>query len=476
MLILESPTGIPSSLPSLVPSVTPTSIPSESPTNAHSHVPSSIPSELPTSIHSHVPSSSPSVTPTLIPSSPPTGIPSLFPSFLPSGTPTIIPSESPTSIPSSSPSLVPSVTPTSIPSESPTTTPSSLPTSIPSHTPTSTPSGSPTELCSPDENGLFGDTENKLAAQIVYRYQVETDPNIDVNITEIIPKIEEEISDALLSVLFEACRNRRLYLQEQRSLREGRRLEIVALSSRPPDRVQNKDCLVASDDQYDCAPVEGAMTIYTDKVQSDETDAVLESIKDLMEKNKLIHVDESIKKITFIEIEPSVSISSGPNAVLEAAVSRNSSRSLLLPITIGCVLSVVLVTIFAGLRHRHVSQQDKLFVELEESTCDGSVQLSPSKSKNDESFERYTREILGMDPPEDTNDEMLESNHIEIFKMDPSEDRIELGFGTSPREHQRFLPSNIIVPRATETENESDTELMFDPKRYAYFKGRQPLF
>jgi len=351
-----------------------------------------------------------------------------------------------------------------------------LPTSVPSHTPTSTPSGSPTELCSPDENGLFGDTENKLAAQIVYRYQVETDPNIDVNITEIIPKIEEEISDALLSVLFEACRNRRLYLQEQRSLREGRRLEIVALSSRPPDRVQNKDCLVASDDQNDCAPVEGAMTIYTDKVQSDETDAVLESIKDLMEKNKLIHVDESIKKITFIEIEPSVSISSGPNAVLEAAVSRNSSRSLLLPITIGCVLSVVLVTIFAGLRHRHVSQQDKLFVELEESTCDGSVQLSPSKSKNDESFERYTREILGVSPPE---------NPIEIFQMDPSEDRIELGFGTSPREQLQtivenrrygYLPTNIIVPRAIETEDESGAELMFDPKRYANFKGRQLSF
>jgi len=339
-----------------------------------------------------------------------------------------------------------------------------LPTSVPSHTPTSTPSGSPTELCSPDENGLFGDTENKLAAQIVYRYQVETDPNIDVNITEIIPKIEEEISDALLSVLFEACRNRRLYLQEQRSLREGRRLEIVALSSRPPDRVQNKDCLVASDDQNDCAPVEGAMTIYTDKVQSDETDAVLESIKDLMEKNKLIHVDESIKKITFIEIEPSVSISSGPNAVLEAAVSRNSSRSLLLPITIGCVLSVVLVTIFAGLRHRHVSQQDKLFVELEESTCDGSVQLSPSKSKNDESFERYTREILGVSPPE---------NPIEIFQMDPSEDRIELGFGTSPREHQQYLPTHLIVPHATKIENESDADLIFDSKRYAYLNGRQ---
>jgi len=227
------------------------------------------------------------------------------------------------------------------------------------------------------------------------------------------------------------------------------------------------------------------MTIYTDKVQSDETDAVLESIKDLMEKNKLIHVDESIKKITFIEIEPSVSISSGPNAVLEAAVSRNSSRSLLLPITIGCVLSVVLVTIFAGLRHRHVSQQDKLFVELEESTCDGSVQLSPSKSKNDESFERYTREILGTDPPEDTDDEMLESNHIEIFKMDPSEDRIELGFGTSPREQLQtivenrrygYLPTNIIVPRAIETEDESGAELMFDPKRYAYFKGRQLSF
>eukprot|EP00957_Ditylum_brightwellii_P053722 4070048-Ditylum_brightwellii.AAC.1 len=65
-----------------------------------------------------------------------------------------------------------------------------------------------------------------------------------------------------------------------------------------------------------------------------------------------------------------------------------------------------------GLRRR-ASQQDKYFVELEESTYDGTVQLSPSKSKNDESFEKYTREILEMNPPEDTDDEILEINPIE---------------------------------------------------------------
>eukprot|EP00957_Ditylum_brightwellii_P166782 12694963-Ditylum_brightwellii.AAC.1 len=168
------------------------------------------------------------------------------------------------------PTSVPSTIPTSIPSSLPTISPSNLPTSIPSTTPTLIPSGSPTKLCFSDQNGLFGDTGDSLATEVTYRYEVETDSNIDVDITKVIPKIEWAINDALLSLLFKACHNSNQNLRIERSPRVGRRLEIAALSSRPPDRSQNEDCLVNSDTQYDCTPVDGAVTIYIDGVQSDE--------------------------------------------------------------------------------------------------------------------------------------------------------------------------------------------------------------
>jgi sugar lactone lactonase YvrE len=126
-------------MPSSCPTVYPTLIPSSQPTNCPSSQPSYIPTRQPTSLPSTIPSSKPSTSPTYCPSSKPTSIPSSQPSCEPSSQPTSIPSN----IPSSQPSCEPSSQPTSIPSNIPSSNPSSYPTSCPVSKPTSNPSNRP---------------------------------------------------------------------------------------------------------------------------------------------------------------------------------------------------------------------------------------------------------------------------------------------------------------------------------------------
>eukprot|EP01040_Poterioochromonas_malhamensis_P008664 gene8664-9376_t len=122
----------------------------------------------PTFVPSTLPSMFPSVLPSFEPSTAPTIIPSAIPSFPPTDLPSPSPSAVPSSIPSYPPSHQPSIIPTAIPSDQPTDSPTLIPSSVssfsspnPSANPTRTPSSNPSILnSSPDEITLTVNSSN----------------------------------------------------------------------------------------------------------------------------------------------------------------------------------------------------------------------------------------------------------------------------------------------------------------------------
>merc|ERR1712238_234777 len=148
----QKPSTIPSILSSLSPSMVPTIFPSVVSSNAPTLIPSSIPSVIATVDPSIIPSSIPSLNPSMFPSAFPSVLPSVYPSSSPNETPSLVPSL----IPSSDPSIIP----TSLPSLLPSAVPSFIPSLFPSdgHTllPSIDPSMSPSHVPSPKVS-VFGD-------------------------------------------------------------------------------------------------------------------------------------------------------------------------------------------------------------------------------------------------------------------------------------------------------------------------------
>lgn len=97
------PSSEPSMMPSLKASVGPSSIPSVMSTETPSSDPSAMPSSIPSSLPSVVPSETPSMDPSAIPSSGPSTNPSLVPSSMPSIEPTLGPSNTTTLGPTKKP-------------------------------------------------------------------------------------------------------------------------------------------------------------------------------------------------------------------------------------------------------------------------------------------------------------------------------------------------------------------------------------
>ena len=142
---IGTPSLIPSSSLTQVPSLTPTSLsplstfqissdpssePISQPTSEPTATPSNEPASQPTSEPSTTPSETPSMTPTTNPSTTPSNSPSKIPSKVPSMSPSI------SSEPSSAPSLHPSLAPSNHPSEVRSTLPSLHPSTLPSSQPT----------------------------------------------------------------------------------------------------------------------------------------------------------------------------------------------------------------------------------------------------------------------------------------------------------------------------------------------------
>jgi len=133
---VTSPTPIPTSTPTVKPTVMPTAVPTSTPTVK--------PTVMPTAMPTSTPTVKPTVMPTAVPTSTPTVKPTVMPTAVPTSTPTVKPTVMPTALPTSTPTVKPTVMPTAIPTSTPTVKPTVMPTAIPTSTPTAWPTPFPT--------------------------------------------------------------------------------------------------------------------------------------------------------------------------------------------------------------------------------------------------------------------------------------------------------------------------------------------
>lgn len=123
--------------------------------------PSMVPSLLPTNKPSMAPSKRPSRNPSEVPSKVPSKMPSIFPSKHPSATPNMMPTSKPSMNPSATHSNMPSMMPTSKSS----TKPSGGPTKTPTVGPSKNPTKNPTQVPSRDNDFGGQDTVDGLSTQ-----------------------------------------------------------------------------------------------------------------------------------------------------------------------------------------------------------------------------------------------------------------------------------------------------------------------
>lgn len=86
--------------------------------------------------------------------------------------------------------------------------------------------------CTSDALGQFGSSSGQVSKLMQYEYELETKPDLDAAVLAyvILPNIERQINDVLVSVIFENCGTRR-------------RLYASGLTSFPPDRISpNGEC------------------------------------------------------------------------------------------------------------------------------------------------------------------------------------------------------------------------------------------
>lgn len=146
IIATDTPTEVPTFLPSDGPTTSPTTSPSYQPSNN----PTTSPTEMPTFLPSIFPTTSPTTSPTYFPSNKPTTSPTYFPSnnpiMSPSSKPTFSPSNNPIMSPSSKPTFFPSIYPTLLPSHMPSLSPSYIPSLAPSPMPSLYPSPMPSPM------------------------------------------------------------------------------------------------------------------------------------------------------------------------------------------------------------------------------------------------------------------------------------------------------------------------------------------
>lgn len=180
------------------------------------------------------------------------------PSAAPTSVPTFSPTDSPTRNPSSRPTLPPSHQPTSKPTKSPSTNPTQSPTHVPTKSPPK-PTQSPTKkiiVSTPTSSPVFqkqcnllqfGNTTGLEPTILTFSYEIETDPDVPISVTDdVVPCVEGAISSMLAASLSfkdvdtdvdaTGASSTLIYKNDRRML-----TEIVGLSSQPEDTLE-KDC------------------------------------------------------------------------------------------------------------------------------------------------------------------------------------------------------------------------------------------
>eukprot|EP00934_Nitzschia_sp_Nitz4_P003763 Nitzschia sp. Nitz4//scaffold95_size97785//55561//58838//NITZ4_004671-RA/size97785-augustus-gene-0.108-mRNA-1//-1//CDS//3329560484//3753//frame0 len=175
------------------------------------------------------PTTAPTRSPTESPTAAPTASPTLSPTASPTSPPTASPTKAPTSSPTASPTVGPTATPTKAPTPSPTVEPTSAPTKSPvslsptgpgeTRAPTTAPSHSPT--FSPTAPVTTPPTETPGPVTISVATQYEIGVQNDASQTDYAPQLIDAMGSMAPQVLAE--------MMGRRSLRQGRRLQIVGL-------------------------------------------------------------------------------------------------------------------------------------------------------------------------------------------------------------------------------------------------------
>uniref|UniRef100_A0A7S4QN26 Uncharacterized protein n=1 Tax=Ditylum brightwellii TaxID=49249 RepID=A0A7S4QN26_9STRA len=232
------PTNEPINVPSAMPPTTSSSTPSDFSASNQSKKPNQNLLDIKASVPSSFPSTQPSdlmtSKPSLLPSMHPIVVSSLMPSPMPSTTqyPFLPDSSSPHAL-QSSPYSSSLVLTHSLP-----TFPSNPIPLAPLNSPSIMPSLNPSVLmCT--TNGDFITINTGQAKKISYFYEVETNPNISHSISSIIPMIESDIHNVLLPLLFELCHDVRRLKGSLRQHHKERRVNVIGLSSQPPDTLKD---------------------------------------------------------------------------------------------------------------------------------------------------------------------------------------------------------------------------------------------
>jgi len=180
--------------------------------------------------------------------------------------------------------------------------------SFPGLVPTIPPS---TDPCARTDDDIFGiSSTNQLDIQYTYEIEIKSEilPKLE---TEVIPSIEEAINESLVQNFFGLCSDqqiqvRRLAYQNMGKLPMHRSLEIIGISSNPPDRVddsltcQSKKTVPTSL----CNTIWGGLVFYFDEdtdraVLQASVQEVLAYIQQNMDNDNYISAFEGIIKISY---------------------------------------------------------------------------------------------------------------------------------------------------------------------------------
>jgi len=266
-----------------------TASPSSSPSYVHTHTHSRKSSKLPRSRDNK---SSKSSKRTNIPSQ-----------MISTGTPSLAPSYAHTLAPSSKSSKLPRSR-----SDKTSKTSKHSKKSKTNH-PTTQPSTAPTPCNGFRETkpGEFGNTRNKNAIIVKYRYEIESDPSIYASLLwDILPSIESNLSIFLMQDLLPPCQGEERKLDIKIIDGKSRRLvELIGISGEPMDVLDTSLCQSVSTKGNECAQIKGYISVYLEGDTKNAEIEILSLIRKIMEEDRLLSSHEAIVKIAYVSQDSS---------------------------------------------------------------------------------------------------------------------------------------------------------------------------
>jgi len=266
------------------------------------------------------------------------------------------------------------------------------------------PSLSPTAyLCVPngDEYTTYGNT-SATRANVSFVYEIEVESSIfDKMSTEVIPAVEKAITDSLLRDLFRLCgsiptskpdnifiydSNKPKHNITTRSTYHDRSLEVVGVTSNPPDVFDEKEnCKsIQAGNNSMCAHIQGEISLYFDDGTKDidkETAAnqALVFVRESMKEGSFRNSHEGIVNMTVIE----ASVNDQPRSIIPQIEESDVSSTIDLLFLVGGLIIAVLVTMISlGFVQPPKGEPEEVYTKTK---TDDASSLSPISDLDDDS-------------------------------------------------------------------------------------------